>query len=97
MECIAGTNTSCFVGCFSRDYYELLGRDPETAPLYLATGTGNAILSNRISHFYDLKGASVTLDTACSSSLVALHLACQSLRNGESNTSIVGAANLIFS
>lgn len=63
----------------------------------LATGTGNAILSNRISHFYDLKGASVTLDTACSSSLVALHLAYQSLRNGESNTSIVGAANLIFS
>ncbi|KAL2008035.1 hypothetical protein VTN00DRAFT_8017 [Thermoascus crustaceus] len=97
IEQIAGTNTSCFVGCFSRDYYELLGRDPETAPLYFATGNGSAILSNRVSHFYDLKGASVTLDTACSSSLVALHLACQSLRNGESNTSIVGATNLVFS
>jgi 3-oxoacyl-(acyl-carrier-protein) synthase len=34
------------------------------------------------------------MDTACSSSLVALHLACQSLRNGESKSAIVGGCHL---
>ncbi|KAF4635682.1 hypothetical protein G7Y89_g2413 [Cudoniella acicularis] len=33
-------------------------------------------------------------DTACSSSLVALHQACQSLRNGESKSAIVGGCHL---
>lgn len=96
MEDMAGSDTSCYVGSFSRDYYEIIDRDPETAPLYSVTGNGAAILSNRISYFYDLKGPSLTLDTACSSSLVALHLACQSLRSGESHCSIVGATNLIL-
>lgn len=54
------------------------------------------MLSNRISYFFDLKGASMTLDTGCSTSIVALHLACQSLRTGESKISIVGGNNLIL-
>jgi acyl transferase domain-containing protein len=53
---------------------------------YEGTGNGAALISNRISWFFDLKGPSLSLDTACSSSLVALHLACQSLRSGESKT-----------
>lgn len=97
MERVAGTNTSCFLGCFSRDYNELLSRDPETAPVYVSTGNGAAILSNRISYFFDLKGPSLTIDTACSSSLVALYLACQSIRDGHSSASIVAGTNLIFS
>ena len=51
----------------------------------MATGTGTAMLSNRISWFFDLHGPSLTLDTACSSSLYALHLAVQGLRSGESS------------
>ncbi|KAL8865550.1 MAG: hypothetical protein Q9198_009268, partial [Flavoplaca austrocitrina] len=74
--------------------YEAL--ENENAHMYHATGTGSAILSNRISWFYDLKGPSMTLDTACSSSLVALHLACQSLRTGESEQAIVGGTNFIL-
>lgn len=96
MEGFAGSDTSCYVGNFSRDYYEIIDRDPETAPIYSVTGNGSAILSNRISYFYDLKGPSLTLDTACSSSLVALHLAVQNLRTGESQRAIVGATNLMF-
>jgi len=53
-------------------------------PQYAATGNGIAIMSNRVSWFYDLKGPSMTLDTGCSASLVGVHLACQSLRAGES-------------
>lgn len=60
-------------------------RDIENTKMYNSTGNGSAMLSNRLSWFYDLKGPSMSLDTACSSSLVALHLACQSLRTGESS------------
>ncbi|KAH6888171.1 putative polyketide synthase, partial [Thelonectria olida] len=96
MEMLSGSETSCYVGCFSRDYNEMLTHDPETSPVYVSTGNGAAILSNRISYMFNLKGPSLTVDTACSSSLVALHLACQSLRTGESKAAIVGGTNLIF-
>jgi hypothetical protein len=59
-------------------------RDADDTPQYAATGNGIAIMSNRISWFYDLRGPSMTLDTGCSASLVGVHLACQSLRTGES-------------
>lgn len=97
LEEIVGTKTSVYVGNFTRDYCDITVRDPETAPLYFATGTGQSMLSNRLSYFFDLKGPSITVDTACSSSLVALHLACQSLRSGEADQAIVGGTNLIFS
>lgn len=80
-----GTKTSDYVGCFTREYEQLLGRDGETDLKYIATGTGTAMLSNRLSWFYDFRGPSLTLDTACSSSLNACHLACASLRSGESS------------
>ena len=93
----AEMNTGCFVGCFTSDYDQLAKRDPELLPKYHSVGAGQAILSNRVSFCFDLKGPSFTLDTACSSSLVAVHLACQSLRTGESRAAIVGATNAILS
>ncbi|KAM5486920.1 Type I Iterative PKS [Microsporum audouinii] len=91
-----GTNTSVYIGCFTREYDGVITRDPEIDLKYIATGTGTTMISNRISWFYDLRGASMTLDTACSSSLMATHLACSSLRNGESSMSIVGGCNLFY-
>lgn len=85
MEKVFGSKTSVYVGCFTREYEQLLARDPEANLKYIATGTGTAMLSNRLSWFYDLRGPSITLDTACSSSLNACHLACASLRSGEAN------------
>jgi acyl transferase domain-containing protein len=97
VERLAGSDTGCFVGCFTQDYDELAKRDAEVLPKYHSIGTGKSILSNRISFCLDLKGPSMTLDTACSSSLVALHLACQSLKTGECTSALVGATNLIIS
>lgn len=79
-----------------RDYHDVLNRDPETLPRYFITGNAGTMVSNRISHFYDLRGPSVTVDTACSTTLTALHLAVQSLRAGESDMAIVTGANLLL-
>ncbi|KAL4914815.1 thiolase-like protein [Aspergillus aurantiobrunneus] len=60
------------------------------------SGTSRAMLANRISWFYDLRGPSFALDTACSSSLYALHLACQSLQAGETVQALVTGVNLVL-
>jgi acyl transferase domain-containing protein/NADPH:quinone reductase-like Zn-dependent oxidoreductase/aryl carrier-like protein/NADP-dependent 3-hydroxy acid dehydrogenase YdfG len=74
----------------------MTGKDLFQYPKYTVTGTGNAILSNRISYFFDLHGPSVTVDTACSSSLVCFHLGNQSLQNYESDITIVAGSALHF-
>lgn len=85
-----------FSGCFFQDYHDLLLRDPETLPASFMAGNGTAMISNRISHFYDLKGPSMTVDTGCSSGMVALHQACQNIRARESQIAIVGGASVIL-
>ncbi|KAI2936980.1 hypothetical protein CBS147321_8075 [Aspergillus niger] len=96
MESIKGTNTSVYGGVMFRDYHDTHSRDLDTLPRYFMTGNAATMASNRISHFYDLRGPSMTVDTGCSTSLTALHLACQNLRNGESNMSIVTGASLMI-
>ncbi|KAI0483452.1 putative polyketide synthase [Xylaria cf. heliscus] len=96
VESIAGSDTSVYAGAFFRDYESSFIQDAENLPRFFMTGTGSAMASNRISHFFDLRGASLTVDTGCSTTLAALHLACQSIRSGESKLSIVGGANLIL-
>ncbi|KAI0001395.1 ketoacyl-synt-domain-containing protein [Xylariaceae sp. FL0662B] len=91
---ILGKDVGVFVGGSFPEYESHLFRDTDTIPMHQATGCAYAMQSNRISHFFDLKGPSFTTDTACSSSLVALHVACQSLRTGESGMAIVGGCHL---
>ncbi|KAL4782889.1 hypothetical protein BJX76DRAFT_358522 [Aspergillus varians] len=96
MDSLWGSNTGVYVGQWTSDYHEIATRDVEKSPLYLVTGTGPAISSNRISYVFNLRGPSFTMDTGCSSSLVALHQAVLSLRNGETTQCFVGGVNLLL-
>ena len=92
VETISGTKTSVHIGCFSHEYEILFARDPEALAKYQASGTGPAMLANRLSWFYNLNGPSIALDTACSSSMNALYLAVQNLRSKE--TSLVRRSSI---
>ncbi|KAF1993364.1 hypothetical protein P154DRAFT_450422 [Amniculicola lignicola CBS 123094] len=96
LEQMQNSMTSVYAGLMNHDYGDIQARDIETIPTHSGIGTHQAILSNRISYFLDIKGASMTIDTACSSSLVALHQAMHSLRSGESDMAIVVGANLLL-
>ena len=85
IETISGTKISVHIGCFSHDYEIMFAREPEALAKYQASGTGPAMLANRLSWFYNLHGPSIALDTACSSSMIALYLAFQNLRSRETN------------
>ncbi|KAL8841188.1 MAG: hypothetical protein Q9170_001042 [Blastenia crenularia] len=87
----------CFVGSYAADYADMQARDPEDRPANNALGIGRAILSNRLSHFLNIKGPSVTLDTACSGSLQGLDLACRYLQSRDINAAIVATSNLYMS
>ncbi|KAI1334905.1 polyketide synthase [Xylariaceae sp. FL0016] len=97
LESASGSNTGVFVGNFTLDYQTMQTRDPEYGSRYTATGTGTAIMANRISHVFNLHGPSYTIDTACSSSIYCLHNAVQAIKNDECDRAIVAAANLITS
>ena len=97
VEQLKGSRTGVYVAIFSRDYDRMAYKDSADFAKYHMTGAGDAIISNRISYTFDLKGPSMTIDTGCSGSLVALHSACQSLRTGETDMTIVGGTNLMLS
>lgn len=96
IESLRGSDTSVFAGVMCGDYEAMLLRDLDEVPTYFAVGTSRAVLSNRISYFFDWHGASVTTDTACSSSLVAVHSAIQTLRAGDSRMAVACGSNLIL-
>ena len=91
---LEGSQTGVFIGLTNADYHKLLYKDCSQIGPYSATGTTPCIAANRLSYLLNLRGPSMAIDTACSSSLVAVHLACQSLRNGESNLCLAGGVNL---
>jgi acyl transferase domain-containing protein len=51
---VSGTNTAVYAGSTTRDYDTIVMKDPEADTTYSSTGLSPAMLSNRISWFYDL-------------------------------------------
>ncbi|KAH6871612.1 putative polyketide synthase [Thelonectria olida] len=97
VESVIGSDTSVFAGTSFRDNHDNHMRDPACMDDgFFVTGNGATMIANRVSHFYDLRGASIMVDTGCSTSLTLLHLACQNLRAGESKMSIVGGSGVLM-
>ncbi|KNG45819.1 polyketide synthase [Stemphylium lycopersici] len=96
MEDLAGSRTSVFAGAFHRDHHDSMMKDPDNLPRNTMLGAGTAMLANRISHYFDLRGPSLVADTGCSTSHVILHMACQSLQTGDSTISVVTAGNVML-
>ncbi|KAF5135193.1 Asperfuranone polyketide synthase afoG [Metarhizium anisopliae] len=93
---VMGSQTSVFAGVFTHDYQEGIIRDEDGLPRFNVVGTWSPMSSNRISHFFDFRGASMTLETGCSTTLVALHQAVHTLRNREADMSVVTGANVML-
>ncbi|KAH7110810.1 polyketide synthase [Dendryphion nanum] len=94
MDELRGSQTGVWCSVSNADYESILARDPDISPGYRMTGTGNAIVSNRISYLFDLRGPSMTIDTFCSSTLVGLDAAVKSIRAGIVQQAFVGGSNL---
>ncbi|KAJ0335543.1 hypothetical protein COL922a_009083 [Colletotrichum nupharicola] len=93
---MAGTRTACIIGTAWSDYRDALVRDFEQWPRLYLMGVSDEMVSNRLSHFFDLRGPSLTVETACSSSLVAIHQACERLRSGQAEMAVAGGINMIL-
>lgn len=69
-----GSNTSVHMAMFARDYDRMAYRDVPHLHKTHVIGSGEAILANRISYLWDLKGTSNTLDTGCVSRTSCSHI-----------------------
>ena len=97
LEKIDNRSVGCFVSSYAADYADMQNRDPEDRPSNNAIGIGRTILANRLSHFLNIKGPSVTLDTACSGSLQSLDFACRYLQSQDIDAAIVATSSLYMS
>jgi acyl transferase domain-containing protein/acyl carrier protein/SAM-dependent methyltransferase len=95
---LQGSQTGVFIGISCYDYYHLARRLGDTGiDAYSSTGMTFSVAAGRLAYVLGLQGPTMAIDTACSSSLVTIHLACQSLRDGESDLALAGGVNLILS
>nr|CBN82142.1 Beta-ketoacyl synthase [Dicentrarchus labrax] len=97
MEKASGTRTGVFFGLMNRDYETNAAHvHPSVINHWTGTGLAMSIAANRVSYIFNFTGPSLSIDCACSSSLVALHLACQSIKQGDSDMAVCGGVNCII-
>ena len=88
-------NTGVYVGMMYGDYvthgnhFADISRNPHRSWESFSA-------ANRLSHFMEFNGPSLSVNTACSSSGTALHLACEAIRNKECRAAVIGGVNLIL-
>ncbi|MGW6269155.1 type I polyketide synthase [Streptomyces sp. NPDC055060] len=93
---LAGREVDVLVGAASSGYdvlRKLSGSDRDDH--YAALGSSGALIANRISGLFDVRGMSFCADSGQSSSLVALALACERVRSGAVDMAIAGGVNLV--
>jgi acyl transferase domain-containing protein/NADPH:quinone reductase-like Zn-dependent oxidoreductase/acyl carrier protein/2-polyprenyl-3-methyl-5-hydroxy-6-metoxy-1,4-benzoquinol methylase len=93
---LSGTDAAVFIGACHHDYREAITKSLSSGEAYVGTGNIPCMLANRISHFYNFKGTSLTVDAACSSSAYAIECGVKAILNGESDCVLVGSTNLIL-
>ncbi len=93
---LAGSKTGVFIGLTWNDFLRSQSQAVENMDGYTATGNLFSFASNRISHFFDLGGPSMSLDGACASSLMATQLACESLWSKQTNLAVIGGVELML-
>ncbi|MEU5958588.1 beta-ketoacyl synthase N-terminal-like domain-containing protein [Streptomyces sp. NPDC047525] len=93
---LAGREIDVLVGAASSGYdvlRRLSGSDRDDQ--YAALGSSDALIANRISSMFDVRGMSFCTDSGQSSSLVSLALACERIRSGAVDMALVGGVHLI--
>ncbi|RKK69506.1 Lovastatin diketide synthase mokB [Fusarium oxysporum] len=96
LDQLSGSDTACFMATFTADFQQMSFKEPSFRHSLAATGVDPGLLSNRVSHVFNLRGPSIVVNTACSSSVHALHNACNALRTHECSAAVVGGSNLIL-
>ncbi|MFD9499445.1 type I polyketide synthase [Streptomyces sp. NPDC060035] len=93
---LAGREIDVVVGAAPSGYEQLRklsGSDQDDH--YAALGSSAALIANRISSLFDVRGMSLCADSGQSSSLVSLALACERIRSGAVDMALAGGVNLI--
>lgn len=91
--------TGVFIGVGTHDYCLLQTKQNDLSHIDAYTTTGSvshSVIPGRLAYLLGFRGPAVAVDTACSSSLVAVHLACQSLRNRDSDIALAGGVGVIL-
>ncbi len=94
---LAGSRTGVFMGVCHWDYAELAEKHLATVDAYTPTGIAFSIIANRVSHFFDFRGPSITNDTACAASMTSLYEAVRALQDGTCDMALAGGVNLVWS
>lgn len=87
-------NVGFFVGIMNQDYSYQSFVDLNKILIHTGLGNGLGISAGRLAYFYGTYGPALAIDTTCSSSLVAIHLACESLKNDESEMALACGVSL---
>jgi polyketide synthase PksN len=92
-EILSTKKVGVFVGIMWSHYQFCgVGTHPVQSKKY--PESSHASVANRVSYWFGFDGPSLAIDTMCSSSLTAIHLACESIKNGESELALAGGVNL---
>ncbi|MBN3526391.1 SDR family NAD(P)-dependent oxidoreductase [Paenibacillus apiarius] len=94
---ITGKNIGVFISAFNFDFKELVEKNQEAVEAHHSTGTSSALIPNRISYFFNIKGPSLQIDTSCSGSLTAIHTACRSIMSGDCEMALAGGISMLLS